>query len=427
MADGGEDSLSGAPAGAGAGHGTAPPRLIGTLDPVLRPYGWGSTTAIPSILGVPGTGAPVAEAWYGAHPSAPSRFHSSSVDEPLTEVIARDPDEVLGADVARRYGDTLPFLVKLLAAAQPLSIQVHPSAEQAAAGFAREEAEGVPLDASRRLYRDPFAKPEVMVALEPFDMMCGFRGTSESAELIDRLGSALLAPIADALDPGGADALRGATDVVRGLRPDRLRGAIEGLVESAGGVTDGPHATACGWLARLGRDHPEDIGVLLALLMNHRRLEPFEACFLPARTLHVYLHGTGVEVMGNSDNVLRAGLTPKHVAVDDMFGILDFSPSAPSVLAGPGMSAAGGGPSGPWSYPVPADEFAVELLPVDAEVAPTGPEVLLAIAGGSTAEAPGCEPLDLSAGTAVFVGADIGGYRLTGDGTVVRVRVGSPS
>ena len=407
---------------AGADDPAAP--VIGTLEPVLRPYEWGSRTAIPDLLGIPATGDPVAEAWYGAHPSAPSTFRSPAGAVPLTEVIAGDPRGVLGAEVADRHGAGLPFLVKLLAADRPLSIQAHPSAAQAAEGFRREEAAGVPLDAPGRLYRDPHAKPEVVVALEPFDMLCGFREPAESVELLGRLGAGHLGPVATALAAGGPEALRHAAEALRAMGPDDRARATEEVVAGAAAVTDGGFAGACAWLARLGRDHPGDIGVLFAVLMSHRRLEPLEACFLPARTLHAYLRGTGVEVMGNSDNVLRAGLTPKHVAVDELLGILDFRASKPPVLAGPGL-ADGGSPREPaWSYPVPTAEFAVDLIAGDAAVVPTGPEVLVAIAAGSTLHPPGGGPEELPRGRVVFVGAGVP-YGLSGRGTVVRARVGT--
>lgn len=429
MADGGDQPRRGRPADAPAGAGRRSPAtgVVGSLDPVLRAYAWGSHSAIPSFLGLPENGGPVAEAWFGAHSSAPSRFHSPSTDEPLTDLIEGDPVGMLGAQVAERYGGTLPFLVKLIAAAQPLSIQVHPSAAQASAGFERERAAGVPVDAPGRLYRDPMEKPEVIIALEPFDMLCGFREPSDTAALIVELGASGLLPLAEVLATGGAGALRGATEQIRGLDSEGRRQAIESLVGAAGGITDGPGAGACRWLARLGREHPADIGVLFALLMNHRRLEALEACFLPARTLHAYLHGTGVEVMGNSDNVMRAGLTPKPVALDELVEVLDFTPTQPPVLAGPGEPEPGRTPIGAWSYPVPTAEFAVDLLAGAAEVMPRGPEVLVAIAGGSSIDAEAGGSQEVPRGTAIFVGGGVRRYRLTGDGTVVRVHVGAPT
>ena len=426
MTDGDADARGGprrAVPGGAADEPASP--VIGTLEPVLRPYGWGSPTAIPELLGIPVTGDPVAEAWYGAHPSAPSTFRSAAGAVPLTEVIAGDPRRVLGAEVADRHGDTLPFLVKLLAADEPLSIQAHPSAGQAAEGFRREEAAGVPVDAPGRLYRDLHAKPELVVALEPFDMLCGFREPEEAVELLGRLGAGHLGPVATALGAGGAEPLRGAAEALRAMGPQERALATDEVAAGAGAVADGGFAAACAWLARLGRDHPGDIGVLFAVLMNHRRLEPLEACFLPARTLHAYLRGTGVEVMGNSDNVLRAGLTPKHVAVDELLGILDFRASQPPVLAGPGVAEDGSPRAEAWSYTVPTAEFAVDLLPGDTEVVSTGPEVLVAIADGSALHGPGGGPEELRRGRAVFVGAGVR-YRLSGRGTVVRASVGIP-
>ncbi|MCX2928325.1 mannose-6-phosphate isomerase, class I [Streptomyces sp. NEAU-W12] len=378
------------------------------LDNTVRPYAWGSTTAIARLLGVEPTGEPQAEMWMGAHPGAPSRTGRGT----LAEVIDADPERELGAASVAKFGPRLPFLLKLLAAGAPLSLQVHPDLDQAKAGYADEERRGIPADAPHRTYKDANHKPELICALTDFDGLCGFRAPLRAAELLDALGVDSLKPYVDLLHAHPEQAaLREVLTAV--LTADRD--------EMARTVTDA--AAACD---RLGGDHapyaaiahhyPGDPGVIAAMLLNHVRLQPGEALYLGAGVPHAYLNGLGVEIMANSDNVLRCGLTPKHVDVPELLRIVRFEAGDPGVLR---PEAA---PDGEELYDTPIDEFRLSRYVLPAGGAPhdltrTAPQVLLCTAGSVRAG-----EHELSPGTSVFVPAGEK-VEVSGTGTLFRATV----
>jgi mannose-6-phosphate isomerase len=332
------------------------------LDGVSRRYDWGSPSAIPQLLGVEPDGRPVAELWFGAHPDdpSPSPEHAAS----LEELIAADPQGLLGAASAERFGPRLPFLLKILAAEKALSIQVHPTRAQAQDGYAREEAAGIARDAAERNYRDPNHKPELLCALTPFDALCGFRPIEQTLELLAELDLPELAFVADLLR--GEDGLRAAFTAL--LQHDDPRPVVAAIARRAGAAQDGPL-----YAARLAaQDAPDDVGVALTLLLNHVRLQPGEAIYLGAGNVHAYLRGTGVEIMANSDNVLRCGLTPKHIDIAELLAITEFAP-----LAEPRWPGVGG------RFEVPVPDFALSRIEVDgsAGLHDDGPCIALCTAG----------------------------------------------
>jgi mannose-6-phosphate isomerase len=388
------------------------------LTGVIQPYAWGSPTAIPELLGVEPTGEPQAELWFGAHPLAPSLVEG----EPLDKVVAHDPVSVVGQASVEAFGSRLPFLLKIIAAAQPLSLQAHPSREQAEAGYAREQAAGVPRDAPHRTYRDGWPKPELLCALVETEALCGFREPGETFHLFQELavGSALelVAPLADSRVPA-AERLRVVFSRLLRLTPNK-RTLISEIVQAAGAV-QGPDdlvsfaRTACD----LNAYYPGDPGVLAALLMNRITLQPEDALFMPSGNLHAYLSGGGVEIMANSDNVMRGGLTPKYVNVDELLTILDFTPGLRGLITPIEESR------GVWRYPTPAPEFALwRIEPHGEQVAVPAAgsgRVLLVTDGGLTATSPTAE-LDLARGQAALLSADEEAV-LTGRGTAF---VGGP-
>lgn len=315
------------------------------LTNTIRPYAWGSTTALPTLLGVEPTGEPQAEMWMGAHPGAPSRIDRGAGERALSDVIADDPEGELGAATVARFGPRLPFLFKILAAGAPLSLQVHPDLAQARAGFEDEERRGVPIDADHRNYKDPNHKPEMICALTAFDGLCGFRPPLEAAELLAGLDVDSLKPYVDLLRAHPEEAaLREMLTAV--LTADRAEMAHT-LHEVAAAVTRlggryTPYAT-------LVHHFPGDPGVIAAMLLNHVRLQPGEAMFLGAGVPHAYIDGLGVELLANSDNVLRAGLTPKHVDVPELLKIAKFEPGDPNLLRPEGDTEE--------VYETPIDEF----------------------------------------------------------------------
>jgi mannose-6-phosphate isomerase len=334
--------------------------MIERLTGVIQPYAWGSVTAIPEFLGKEPTGRPQAELWFGAHPLAPSTVEG----EPLDKVVAHDPASVVGRASVETFGPRLPFLLKVIAAAQPLSLQAHPSREQAEAGFAREQAAGIPRDAPNRTYRDGWPKPEVLCAMVETEALCGFREPHETYELFQKLAVAsaleLVKPLAVA-DVAAEERLATVFGRLLWLTPDQ-RSVITEVVQAAEAVNQPSVLASFARTAReLGQHYPGDPGVLAALLMNRVTLQPGDALYMPAGNLHAYLSGGGVEIMANSDNVMRGGLTPKYVNVDELLAILDFTPGFPGLITPVEES------SGVWRYPTPASEFALWRIEIGGE------------------------------------------------------------
>lgn len=291
---------------------TGPPTLglVLGLANRIQPYAWGAVDGLVPLVGTPPTGGKEAELWVGTHPAAPSTTTDGTL---LADTIAADPAGVLGADVVDRFGARLPFLMKVLAVEGPLSIQLHPDAEQAAAGFAREEAQGIPLDAPERTYRDPYAKPEVLVALAPTWVLVGFRTGQDAAARLRALGPTT-ADLA-ALVAGEPDARQALIHLLTAPAEEKAT-----LAATAARV--GAFAGARRWVRRLAAAYPGDPAALAPLILDLRMLHPGEGVFLPAGVPHMYLEGAGVELMGASDNVVRGGLTPKHVDTDALVELL---------------------------------------------------------------------------------------------------------
>ncbi|MFG2141691.1 mannose-6-phosphate isomerase, class I [Streptomyces sp. NPDC048650] len=392
------------------------------LANTVRPYAWGSTTAIPELLGVAPTGAPQAEMWLGAHPGAPSRADRGAGPVSLAQLIDAAPEAELGDAAVRSFGPRLPFLLKLLAAGSPLSLQVHPDLAQAKEGFADEERRGVPRDAGHRNYKDANHKPELICALTPFDGLCGFRHPAQAADLLEGLAVDDLKPYVDILRAGPEEAaLREVLTAVLSAEREAMAATVERAAAAAGALGDrgGPHAADYAAYADLAHHYPGDPGVIAAMLLHHVRLQPGEALFLGAGLPHAYLSGLGVELMANSDNVLRCGLTPKHVDVPELLRIVRFEPGDPAVLRPEAID-------GEEVYDTPIDEFRLSRFVLAPGAAPRPldsgtPQILLCTAG-TVRLADGSEELTLTPGGSVFVPA---GERiaLSGEGTLFRATV----
>jgi len=391
----------------------------------IRTYGWGSRTAIATLVGDDAPSAePQAEMWIGAHPGDSSQLYLAVGEQPLVRVIDEDPTGALGADVVHRFDGTLPFLLKLLAADSPLSLQAHPSIPQAQAGFDEEQAAGIPADAPFRNYKDRTHKPEMVYALEAFEALCGFQPTQVSVASLDGLAIPELADVrAELVSTPGAPGLR---RVVTGLlQADRA--AVEPMVRAVAAACrdragrglrfDREYAMA----RRLADHYPGDPGVLIALLMNRIDLGPGQAVYLPAGSMHAYLSGFGVEIMASSDNVLRGGLTTKHVDVAELTAVVDFEPGAPHLVSpvpiGPGELA--------FRTPAPEFDFSViTVSPAGRSLAHAGPQVLLAIDGSISLVDVHGRRLTVRPGQSVFLPARQGPVWIDGTGTLVRARDG---
>lgn len=325
-----------------------------------RDYAWGSVTAIPELLGRTVTGAPQAELWLGAHPGSPSVVVNPAMvggADTLLDWIDTEPQDALGGD---RTG--LPFLLKVLAAAAPLSLQAHPTPEQAEAGFAREEREGIAIDDPARNYKDPFPKPELVVALsERFEALSGFRPVEETLAEVRVLdaGSGRLGPLEVHL-------MHGLEDTVRWLETadDSALAVVQAASDLAVALDDDLLTPNTATVRDLATSWPGDPGIVVSLLMHRVTLTAGQAMYLPAGNIHAYLDGLGIELMAPSDNVLRGGLTPKHVDVPELLHVLDFT-AYPAPVLEPERLAPG------------VDRFAPEgvgfaLLRVDGDGRPVG-------------------------------------------------------
>lgn len=370
------------------------------LENRVQPYAWGSLTAIPSLLGRPPTGSPQAELWLGAHPSAPSTLGNGVT---LDSLLATSPGTLLGPKVLARFGPRLPFLLKVLAAAQPLSLQAHPTLAQAKAGHAKEEAADVPRSAPHRNYKDDNHKPEIICALTDFHALCGFRRVADSVRLFKGLGLDT-----SVLEQHG---LRGYFEHVMTLPPSARGALVDQLVDASRSPVPGFEAE-CLLAQRLSTAYPRDIGIVGALLLNLVTLKPGEALYLDAGNLHAYLEGTGIELMANSDNVLRGGLTPKHVDVPELLSVLDFRDGPPHVLRPEGEGEA--------TYPTPAPDFRLSRLALDGErtLPPGLPQILLVTEGSFEAQGQ-----SFGRGRSVFIGADET-VTLRGQATIFRATPG---
>jgi mannose-6-phosphate isomerase len=359
----------------------------------------------------------------GAHPGSPSRIWFDGRWQPLSKLIERYPDELLGRLVAERFDRTLPYLFKVLAAGEPLSIQAHPDAQQALDGFQRENLKGLSLSDPQRNYKDDRPKPECMCALAPFTGLCGFRPPNEMMAIIEPVW-----PTNDALALGtllsskNPDALRDLFLFLMHLDRGRRTELITRVVDNAARFVD--QNEAYGWVIRLHQKYPGDIGVLAPLMLNLMRLQPGEAVFLPAGQLHAYLDGFGIEVMANSDNVLRGGLTPKHVDVRELMTILDFRPYKPETLTPHFQTDTEG------IYDSPADSFRLSQLtiaarqPHEVPERPEGPEIILGVEGAAVIrKGHGEGDTTIGKGESVFIPAAVGTYTITGDARLFKAAV----
>ncbi|GGM01304.1 mannose-6-phosphate isomerase, class I [Nakamurella endophytica] len=393
----------------------------------MRPYAWGSRTAISELLGRPTPAPhPEAELWMGAHPGDPSVLEGFGSDGTVTlaDAVDRDPEAMLGSAVAAKFGARLPFLLKVLAAAEPLSLQAHPSPAQAAHGFELEERLGVPLDSPDRNYKDSWHKPELVCALTEFHALCGFRDPAVTVELLTELAvpqlDHYLSLLSGQPDRDGVRALFSSIVTVPASLLDPLLAAVlQACVARvrAGSRFAAEYRTAL----ELGERYPGDPGVLASLLLNRVTLQPGQALYLDAGNLHAYLEGVGVEIMANSDNVLRGGLTPKHVDVPELMRVLDFTAGDVPVLGGDA------GPDGELVYTTPVPEFRLSRLELSDRpyrLDHDGPQILLVTEGTAELVAADGAALTVPRGRSVWVPAADRGVTVHGTGVAYRAMDG---
>ena len=392
------------------------------LDGARQSYDWGSTTAIPEMLGLEPDGAPWAEQWYGAHPAGPTRLADGRT---LAALLASDPDRFLGEDVVRRFGPQLPFLLKVIAPDRALSLQVHPSLDQAVRGFERENTAGLAPDSPVRNFKDPNHKPEMVLALTRFEAVAGFRAPRRAAEVLGGLDSPLARRMRRTLrlNPTRFGIRQAFTELVSTDTRPQAAEMAELVAEISRRLAEGrsPSRRVDANVVEMARAFPHDPGIAAALLLNPVTLRRGEALFVPAGSVHAYISGLGVEVMASSDNVLRAGLTTKHVDVPAMLACVDYVAAPPVRPAPEYLSRA------TRAYYAPVDDFELlvtTVVPRDGRVPVPGrgPRILLGLEGTTTVttSAGGTE---LSRGRALFVGADERALAVEGEGSFVQADV----
>jgi mannose-6-phosphate isomerase len=396
------------------------------LDNAVLPYPWGSANDIPEFVGLPADGGPQAELWMGAHPSAPSTVRRGGQARSLRDVIADDPDAELGPAVARHYGARLPFLFKVLAAAKPLSLQVHPDKRHAEAAHAAEVRDR----AAERDYPDDNHKPELICALrDGFQALCGFRLVPDTIALLEEIAAPELAGylmlLADSVGKGGEGAADGLRALVTGILTEQADHASAVAAVRDGcrrlAAAGGRWAGACAAYVTVAEAYPGDPGVLVALLLNHAVLAEGDALFVAAGVPHCYLRGFAAELMASSDNVLRAGLTSKRVNVPEVLRVLDYRPGPLRVL----RPERDGDEE---TYPVPVADFRLGRIRLGAGGVklPAGlPQIVLCVDGTALLRAADGAELALRRGASAYLPASCAGVTATGPGVILRATVGS--
>ncbi|WP_271459850.1 mannose-6-phosphate isomerase [Pantoea leporis] len=383
------------------------------LNNSLQNYAWGSKTALTELYGIENPqGLPMAELWMGAHPKSPSTVEVNGEVRSLREIIDADKVAMLGKAVAERFGE-LPFLFKVLCADQPLSIQVHPSKAAAEQGFARENAAGIPLSAAERNYKDANHKPELVYALTPFQAMNGFRELHEIVSLLEPVAGAH-PQIAHFLENANEANLAKLFATLLSLQDEAKSRAI-GVLKSAINAREGePWQT----IKSIAIDYPDDSGLFSPLLLNVITLQPGEAMFLFAETPHAYLKGVALEVMANSDNVLRAGLTPKFIDIPELLANLKFQAKpAATLLTQPQRDGE------TLNFPIPVEDFAFAIHGLSAApqaLAQNSAALLFCIEGQAIIEKSG-QQLVLKPGESCFVAANESPVNAAGTGRLARV------
>lgn len=377
--------------------------MLLSLSNVPRDYAWGSATLLADLEGRTPTGGPEAEVWFGDHPGDPADVQGDGTLDAVT-------------------GGSLPYLLKLLAAASPLSIQVHPTIEQARAGWARESA--LAATDPKRNYRDDNHKPELIVALsDRFESLSGLRPVVDTLRLLDVLGdSAGVEELASRLS-GPGDVLR---DTIGWLLSGDAQSAVDDIVDAvrvAAASPSGEWSATLRGAAAIAEIYPGDPGVVVAVLMNHVVLRRGEGIFLRAGLLHAYIAGLGVEIMAASDNVLRGGLTPKRIDVPELLSILDTTTGEVPVLRPVASDAV-------TEYPVPVADFSLRRIELDGAgvvVDVDGPTMVLATSGHVAVSGAAGEVRDVPVGTVAFATPDEGRLTISGRGEAFVASPGDPA
>lgn len=398
-------------------------KQISLMKNIVQEYAWGSYTAIPELLGnVSPAKTPQAELWMGAHPKASSMVKCDGNWKSLLELIGKNPHDILGEKVAEKFDNSLPYLFKVLAAAKPLSIQAHPSRDQAKRGFERENRVGIPIDAYNRNYKDDNHKPECICALSLLWALNGFRKISDIVGLMGKIcPKGLKNELNNLRGEPNSLGLKNFFQAMMTMDRDRQKQIIADAITNAQKFIDDDQAYK--WMINLHREYPADIGVFSPVLLNLICLKPGQAMFLRAGELHAYLDGVGIEIMANSDNVLRGGLTPKHVDVPELLKVLNFEEREVDILI-PEESN-----NYESIYSSSAEEFILSVISVKEGIIynsslDRGVEILLCADGNATFFDFGeNDKIDIAGGRSVIIPAIVEKYSIEGKATLYKAAV----
>jgi len=398
-------------------------KTICLLENTVQEYVWGSYTAIAELLDENSPSVvPQAELWMGTHPKAPSRVRYDGKTVSLQKIIKNKPKDILGETVADKFNNKLPYLLKILAAARPLSIQAHPNITQAKEGFKRENEQGLSIDAPNRNYKDVNHKPECICAVTTFWALNGFRKIIDIISFMEKICPQGLGNMLDEL--GNRPDSKGLMFFFRTLMtldPKEKKQVIDEAVNNARKLEKKDPVFE--WIIKLYKEYQEDIGVLSPAFLNLICLKPDQAMFLFAGELHAYLDGLGIELMANSDNVLRGGLTPKHVDVPELLKVVNFKERNIKILQCEENN------SNECTYPSRAEEFVLSVISVDSKKNYTSPavrsaEILLCTDGQATITYfDNDKDIFLKKGSSVIIPASVSIYNIKGMAKIYKASV----
>ena len=398
-------------------------KTISILKNTVQEYAWGSYTAIAELLGKNTPSAiPQAELWIGAHSKAPSVVKYGGKWVSLLDLIKNNPKDILGKEVAQKFNNTLPYLFKVLAAAKPLSIQAHPSKTRAIIGFEKENRLGIPLNAPNRNYKDDNHKPECICALTPFWALNGFRRVSEILLLTEKIClHSLAAELDDLRKQPDKQGLKNFFSALLTMEPERKKQVIDDALKNAHRFSEDDNLFK--WIIKLYNEYKADIGIFSPILLNLICLKPGQAMFIPSGALHSYLDGVGIELMANSDNVLRGGLTPKHVDVQELLSVLDFEEREANIITSEKSK------DFEMIYPSPAEEFVLSVISDNKGIAYKSPvkrsiEIILCTDGKALiTDIDNNIAIDLDRGVSVVIPASVQNYTINGKATLYKASV----
>ena len=397
---------------------------IAILENSIQEYDWGSMTFIPDLIGRSSPAKrPKAEMWMGSHPKAASMAVYDGDRISLAELINRDPSGILGISTAEKFANKLPFLFKVIAAEKPLSIQCHPDKKHAKEGFMRENMNKIPLDSPERNYRDEEHKPELICALEHLWALKGFREIEDILDITDKLGTSAEGLGVDILkrQPNKGH-LRRFFITLMNMAGDKKQKLLNEIVGRIKGFS--PLSPVFEWILRLNSDYPGDIGVLSPLFLNIIHLQPTDAMQINSGELHAYLEGAGLELMANSDNVIRGGLTKKHVDLPELLNILDFKSHVPDILRPERVDRSEA------FYPATAEEFMLSVISLDNKDSvytsslSRSAEIMICIDGDARVTNHGTgDVLEVHRGMSLFIPAGVKQYLIQGKATIYKASV----